>query len=59
MVKIVRTNRDLLGFCLGFGFGVADTNQIAVGNVLHRVAGGAHLLVHLVATTDTEIVKYN
>lgn len=49
-----RTCRDLLGFSLGLGFGVAYTNQIAVGNVLHRVAGGAHLLVHLVATADAE-----
>lgn len=44
-------HRDLLGLGLGLSFGMADANQIAVGNVLHRVAGGAHLLVHLVAAT--------
>ena len=45
---------DLDGACDGLGLllGVRHADQLAVALVLHRVAGRAHLTVHLEATTD-------
>lgn len=48
----MNSHRDLLSLGLGLFFGMADANQIAVGNILHRVASRAHLLVHLIAATN-------
>lgn len=41
---------------LGLVLGVADTDKVAEMDVLHAVAGGADLLVHLVTAADRLVV---
>lgn len=43
---------DLLGERLDLVDGVGDTDEIAPGNAVEGVAGGAHLAVHLVSSPD-------
>merc|ERR550517_2354537 len=48
---------DLLGLLLGLLLGVGDVHQVTVGQVPHRVASSANLLVHLVSTPDAGMVQ--
>jgi len=45
----------LLSFGLDLGLGVGDTDQVAPGNTVERVASSANLLVDLVTTANAKI----
>lgn len=49
---------SLLGLSLGLRLGMANSHQVTESDVLHWMAGGAYVLVHLVAAADAK-QKYN